>query len=270
MTNNIELHPQCAEIAPNTPLEEFETWLGLLLECQRDVLWQIGDLALAVERQHPHTFHQAFPEWVSPDLIERCKAVSKAYAPHERNILATWTIHMQNAKRPDRVALVDAAVDAGQTSDENRKNPAPVAQPELPKAHPTMSGETKPASKLKTGSKQKSAAEEREANKAAAQEEKERKKAEAAAERERKKEAAAEERERKKQEAAAERKRQKEEAAEAKLKAMPNDDRIRHIRDLHGQYIGKLLRLLDELHLVKPNRAALNASIQAAKGVKTW
>lgn len=147
MTSNIELHPQCAEIAPNTPLEEFETWLGLMLECQRDVLWQIGDMALAVERQHPRTFHQAFPEWVSPDLISRCKAVSAAYKPHERNILATWTVHMQNAKRPDRVALVEAAVDAGQTSDENRKNPAPAAQPvatELPESHPTMSGEIKP------------------------------------------------------------------------------------------------------------------------------
>lgn len=128
---NIELHPQAAEVAPRTSLEEFETWLGLLLEAQRDVLWQIGDLALAVERQHPSTYHQAYPVWASPDLIARCKAVSAAYKPDERNINATWSIHKNHCKAPDRVALVEAAVEAGQTSDENRRDPAPVV-PETP------------------------------------------------------------------------------------------------------------------------------------------
>lgn len=125
----IELFEQAAEATPGTSLEDFETWLGLLLESQRDVLWQIGDLALAVERQHPTTFYQAFPEWISPGLIDRCKAVAAAYRPEDRNILATWSVHMKHAKDPARNALVQAAVDAGQTSDENRKNPAPVPEP---------------------------------------------------------------------------------------------------------------------------------------------
>lgn len=124
--DGITLHPQAAEVAYRTSLECFETWLSILLESQRDVLWQLGDIALAVERQHPTTFHQAYPVWTSPDLISRCKAVSNAYKPDERNINATWTIHMKHAKAPDRVALVQAAVDAGQTSDENRRDPAPV------------------------------------------------------------------------------------------------------------------------------------------------
>lgn len=141
---NIELHPQAAEVAPRTSLEEFETWLGLLLEAQRDVLWQIGDLALAVERQHPSTYHQAYPVWASPDLIARCKAVSAAYKPDERNINATWSIHKNHCKAPDRVALVEAAVEAGQTSDENRRDPAvPETQPVVEEA-PAVTQETAP------------------------------------------------------------------------------------------------------------------------------
>lgn len=132
---SIELFAQAAEATPGTSLEDFETWLGLLIESQRDVLWQIGDLALAVERQHPTTFHQAFPEWASPDMLARCKAVAAAYRPDERNILATWTIHMKHANHPDRIALVQAAVDAGQTSDENRKNPA-VPEPKTQETVP--------------------------------------------------------------------------------------------------------------------------------------
>jgi hypothetical protein len=104
-------------------MEEFELCCGMLVEIQRDILWQIGDVALALERQHPQTHHQAWPVWVSPDLISRCKAVSAAYAPEERNIEATWTVHMQQSKQPDRLARVQASVDAGQTSDENSEEP---------------------------------------------------------------------------------------------------------------------------------------------------
>jgi len=129
----IELHPQAATATPGTSLEDFETWLGLLFEGQRDVLWQIGDLALEVEYRYPETFNQAYPVWASPDLVARCKAVSAAYHPDDRNIDATWTVHMQNAKREDRVAIVGAHVDAGHTSDEARKTPVTVAAvvPEL-------------------------------------------------------------------------------------------------------------------------------------------
>ena len=137
----IELFPQAATAEPGTSLELFETWLGLLFEAQRDVLWQIGDLALEAEAQHPETFNQAYPVWASPDLVSRCKAVSAAYAIDERNIDATWTVHMQNAKKPDRVALVGAHVDAGHTSDEARKTPVTVA-PVVPEPEPVAEPDT--------------------------------------------------------------------------------------------------------------------------------
>lgn len=127
---------QAAIVPPGTRLEEFEMCCGLLAEMQRDVLWQLGDVALALERQHPQTFNQAWPVWVSPDLISRCKGVASAYKPDERNPLATWTVHAKHAKDPQRVALVQASVDAGQTSDEARKNPAPIVQDDPPAVTP--------------------------------------------------------------------------------------------------------------------------------------
>lgn len=126
MTTTITPCPQGAIVPSGTTMAEFELCCGMLVEIQRDILWQIGDVALALERQHPQTHNQAWPVWVSPDLISRCKAVSAAYAPEERNIDATWTVHMQNSKQVDRIARVQASVDAGQTSDEARKHPAPV------------------------------------------------------------------------------------------------------------------------------------------------
>lgn len=122
----IKFEPISASAPAGTTLDEFETHCGLAAEMQRAVLWIIGDLALAAERQYPDTHYQAWPVWVSLDHIERCKAVAAAYPPKDRNIEATWTIHARHAKDPDRVAIVAAAVAAGQTSDENRKNPAPV------------------------------------------------------------------------------------------------------------------------------------------------
>lgn len=121
----IDLMEQSAVILPKTNLDEFQAACLKAAMIQRANLWWIGDLALAVERQHPRTYHQAWPVWVSPDLIARCKAVSAAYPPEDRNILATWTVHMNMAKRPDRVAAVAASVESGQTSDESRRNPPP-------------------------------------------------------------------------------------------------------------------------------------------------
>lgn len=140
----IELKPLHAVCPPGTPLEEYEIMIGLLLEAQRDVIWQLGDLANAVRKQYPDTYEQAYPAGKPPDAMDRYRGVSAAYKPHERNIDATWTIHMHNAKSPDRVALVAAAVEAGQTSDENRKNPAPVETP-APAENRTLSGSAEPS-----------------------------------------------------------------------------------------------------------------------------
>ncbi len=123
---------QHAHVMPDTTLEEFEVECKRLAILQRGVLWWIGDVALALERQHPTYHYQAWPEWVSPDLIERCKAVSRAYAPDDRNIDATWTIHMKMANRGDRVQAVQDSVEMGQTSDEARKSPPPPREPEKP------------------------------------------------------------------------------------------------------------------------------------------
>lgn len=123
---------QAIVVKPGVTLDDLETYCGSVAEEQRGCLWWIGDLALAAERLFPQTHNQVWPVWMSPGLIDRCKAVSAAYPPDDRNIDATWTIHMKHAKDPDRVALVQAAVDAGQTSDECRKNPALPVHEETP------------------------------------------------------------------------------------------------------------------------------------------
>lgn len=121
----IELKAQSATATPDTSIEDFETWCNLVSESQRGVLWWLGDLALMAERRWPDKWNQVFPVWISPDQIARCKAVSAAYKPEDRNLDATWSIHMTNSKRPDRVSVVAAHVEAGHTSDEARKNPQP-------------------------------------------------------------------------------------------------------------------------------------------------
>jgi len=122
------LRPQFLDCSGMT-LEEAESFGHGLAEQQRDCLWQIGDLVRHFEATNPDVFHQIFPEWTSPDLISRCKAVAQAYPTEDdRNTLATWTTHMRHANRPDRVKLVQAHVDAGHTSDEARKADASERQ----------------------------------------------------------------------------------------------------------------------------------------------
>jgi 5'-3' exonuclease len=119
-------------------IQELETYCGLACEMQRGCNWYIGDLCNAAEsvwrrRKLPGDWQQVVPVWASPGHIDRCRAVAKAYKAEERNPLATWSVHMHHANDPNRIALVQAAVDAGQTSDENRKDPAlpePVVEPE--------------------------------------------------------------------------------------------------------------------------------------------
>lgn len=88
-------------------------------------MWWIGDTA----RYAKHVLRlgdnvsQVFPPFVSPGLIQRCEAVASAYPMEsERNPLASWTVHAMHANKPDRIALVAASVEAGRTSDEERKH----------------------------------------------------------------------------------------------------------------------------------------------------
>lgn len=148
----VTLYEQGAVTLPDTTLEEMTIRCEMAANDQRGVFWWIGDMALAAERLFGEAAYQVWPEWVSPDMIARCKAVSAAYRIEDRNINATWSIHKNHAKHPDRIALVQAAVDAGQTSDENRREPAtpavsePASEPvsespaETPKPATTAAG----------------------------------------------------------------------------------------------------------------------------------
>ena len=107
----------------NCDLEALEHAGSELARWQRGVNWWIGDLARYAEARFPDTWNQVFPEWISPGLVARCAAVAKAYPNEEdRNPLASWAVHMQHANKPDRIALVQASVDAGRTSDEEREH----------------------------------------------------------------------------------------------------------------------------------------------------
>ncbi len=108
--------------AEGLPLEQLESFGESLAVQQRGLNWWLGDIARYSAARFPDKWQQVFPDWISPGLVARCAAVSVAY-PNEsdRNPLATWTQHMQVANKPNRVELVAAMVEKGQTSDESRR-----------------------------------------------------------------------------------------------------------------------------------------------------
>ena len=93
-----------------------------LCEFQRSVMWWIGDAAIAAKRLLGDDWTQAFPCDVSPGLVARCEAVSRAYPKvQDRDIPATWTQYMREANKPNRLELLAAIVEKGQTTDESRR-----------------------------------------------------------------------------------------------------------------------------------------------------
>lgn len=132
----IDIYEQGAVIRHDTTIEELSQRAELACIDQRGVNWWIGDYALAAERLFGELAPQVWPEWMSPDHIARCKAVSAAYPLEDRNIHATWTTHYHYTKMLDRVKLVQAAVDAGLTSDEARKATSLPAEEESPAESP--------------------------------------------------------------------------------------------------------------------------------------
>jgi len=108
--------------ATGLSVEEMEEQGTFLIKIQKAINWQIGDLALAAKKKlGSENFSQVFPEDVSPGLIDRCMAVSAAYpTPESRNPFASWTIHMREKNRSDRIKRIQSHVDAGRTSDEAR------------------------------------------------------------------------------------------------------------------------------------------------------
>lgn len=127
MTKILDFH---LDITPNSTLEQLSSFGTEIARWQRACNWWIGDLARYAEARWPETHHQVWPEWISPGLVARCKAVAEAYAPEDRSPLATWSVHMQHAGRADRIARVAASVDAGRTSDEERAAAKVAAQEE--------------------------------------------------------------------------------------------------------------------------------------------
>jgi 5'-3' exonuclease len=102
-------------------VQDMENWGCGLTDLQKSINWWIGDLARAARAKlGDDNYSQAFPPDTSPGLIQRCEAVARAYPEAERNPLATWSIHMQHANRPDRIAHVQAHIDKGLTTDESR------------------------------------------------------------------------------------------------------------------------------------------------------
>lgn len=133
----VEFGKNFAQILPDTSLEEFEKACHMVISMQRAVNWLIGDLAIASERQHPKNHWQVWPhDTTSPEQVARCKAVSEAYPPKDRNPNATWAVHMYLAKRPDRVLAVQKTVEDGMTSDQVRNNPPPIIEPPAPEPEP--------------------------------------------------------------------------------------------------------------------------------------
>ena len=103
-------------------LEILQSFGAGFAKWQRDVNWYIGDLARYAESRFPDTWNQVFPEWMSPGLVDRCKAVAKAYPNEEdRNPGCTYTQHMQVANKPNRNELLEEVATKGLTSDESRK-----------------------------------------------------------------------------------------------------------------------------------------------------
>lgn len=139
----IEFNEQSAACPPGTSFDEYETQCGLAAFIQRSCNWILGDLALGLDRDYPDRRDDAWPLWASPEHIDRCKGVSRAYPKDDRNIDATWSIHQHYSKNPDRVRIVASIAAAGMTSDEARKGPPPP-EPEPIEESPAVTQEPEP------------------------------------------------------------------------------------------------------------------------------
>jgi 5'-3' exonuclease len=103
-------------------LEQLQQHAQFWADAQRLCNWALGDIARKAESISNDALQQVFPEWVSPGLIARCKAVALAYPEEsDRNPLATWSQHMQASSRSDRKEFIEELVTKGLTTDESRK-----------------------------------------------------------------------------------------------------------------------------------------------------
>ena len=56
----------------------------------------------------------------------------------------------------------------------------------------------------------------------------------------------------------------------ARQAALTTEGQITAIKNLINQHLGKIVRHLDDLNGLKPNRAALNTALKACEGIKLW
>lgn len=110
-------------------VQEMEKWGTELADVQLGLNWYLGDLARAARvKLGDDNYSQVFPPSISAGAVQRWEAVARAYPREEdRNPLASWSIHMREANRPDRIARIQSHVDAGRTSDEARKPEQPTS-----------------------------------------------------------------------------------------------------------------------------------------------
>jgi 5'-3' exonuclease len=134
-------HPRFLDCS-NLTLEEAERLGEVLTLLQRDVMFQLGDLARYAEARWPDTWHQAFPHWVSPGLLSRTAGVCRAYPKEaDRQHDCTYSQYMQNTGKPDRQKLLAEMV--GLTTDETRATQR-GAGPNVPEGATTASHKTAP------------------------------------------------------------------------------------------------------------------------------
>jgi 5'-3' exonuclease len=126
-------HPRFLDCS-NLTLAEAERLGEVLTLLQRDVMFQLGDLARYAEARWPDTFHQCFPEWISPGLLARNAGVCRAFPKEgDRSHECTYSQYLQVAGKPDRQKLLAEMV--GLTTDETRTVQRGDG-PKVPKSEP--------------------------------------------------------------------------------------------------------------------------------------
>lgn len=134
-------HPRFLNCS-NLTLEEAERLGEVLALLQRDVMFQLGDLARYAEARWPDTWHQCFPEWVSPGLLARNAGVCRAFPKEaDRQHECTYSQFLQVAGKPDRQKLLADMV--GLTTDDTRAKQR-GAEPKEPAGSPTAAVQTAP------------------------------------------------------------------------------------------------------------------------------
>lgn len=103
-------------------LEEAEGFGSELATMQRDVMFWLGDLARYAEARWPDTWHQVFPDWISPGLLARTAGVCRAYPTEaDRQHECTYSQYLHVAGKPDRQEILRLIVEKGLTTDESRQ-----------------------------------------------------------------------------------------------------------------------------------------------------